>query len=154
VDCCSTSNDKSNIHICPYCNNAGKKIKIITLKSLLVPEALTHLQAETSYAFCPTPDCEVVYFNPNGQIFTKTNLKVPVFQKELQRDTPICYCFGWTKQKIQEDLQHKQNTRAIEEITVHINANRCGCEVNNPQGSCCLGNVQTYVKSIESLRIL
>ncbi|WP_019011639.1 hypothetical protein [Deinococcus aquatilis] len=32
-----------------------------------------------------------------------------------------------------------------EVIRGHIRANRCGCEVNNPQGSCCLGNVTRLI---------
>lgn len=28
----------------------------------------------------------------------------------------------------------------------HFQAGRCGCEVNNPQGACRLGNVNTVVR--------
>jgi hypothetical protein len=33
-------------------------------------------------------------------------------------------------------------------VTEHIRAGRCGCNVNNPQGSCCLGNIQAVVKEL------
>lgn len=32
---------------------------------------------------------------------------------------------------------------------MHIKADRCGCEVNNPQGSCCLGNVSAFIKQVK-----
>lgn len=36
----------------------------------------------------------------------------------------------------------------VELIRENIRENRCGCEVNNPQGSCCLGNVITYIRKM------
>ncbi|MGE7922400.1 hypothetical protein ACQKND_04340 [Viridibacillus arvi] len=42
----------------------------------------------------------------------------------------------------------KSLLKPIEQIRENIHKNRCGCEVNNPQGSCCFGNVTKYIKSI------
>jgi hypothetical protein len=33
-------------------------------------------------------------------------------------------------------------------IRQNIKENRCGCEVNNPQGSCCLGNITEYINEL------
>jgi hypothetical protein len=55
---------------------------------------------------------------------------------------PVCYCFGWRRGQ----LQDPSNCHATDEITAHIQAQRCGCEVNNPQGCCCLTNVRSAME--------
>nr|WP_272942629.1 hypothetical protein [Alicyclobacillus hesperidum] len=42
------------------------------------------------------------------------------------------------------------NQNPVQYVTEQVQADRCGCEVNNPQGSCCLGNVTTFVRSIDA----
>lgn len=81
----------------------------------------------------------------------KNDLKVPVFQKDLKEDVPACYCFNWTRARIREEIKQTGKSEAVLEISMHIKANRCGCEVNNPQGSCCLGNVSSFIKQVEKL---
>jgi len=133
---------------CPHDQTKGKPVKLITLKSLLLPTALELLEPEQAYSFCPTLNCPVVYFSENGQTFTKADLKVPVFQKNSSEDVPVCYCFDWSIQRIRDEIKQHESSSAIASITAHIKAGRCGCEVNNPQGSCCLSNVRQVVQQI------
>lgn len=125
---------------CPGCGAPGKVVKVITLKALLTPAALATLAPSEEHRFCQDRDCDVVYFNRARQ-YHRAELKVPVFQKDRQATTPVCYCFGYTR----ADLAHAQIVRRADvlsqSIQAHIRAGRCGCDVNNPQGSCCLGNV-------------
>lgn len=130
---------------CPYDQSQGKPVKLITLKSLLTPPALEQLDSQATYRFCSSIDCPIVYFSAEGDTFTTDDLKVSVFQKNPGQEVPVCYCFGWTRQRIQHDLEQTGQTSAIAVITAHIKAGRCGCEVNNPQGSCCLKNVRDYL---------
>ncbi len=135
--------------VCPQSGQKGKPVQLITLKSLLIPHALEQLSVGNHFAFCPDPVCPIVYFSEEGQSFDVTDLKAPVFQKETHESVPVCYCFGWSRQRIQEELQGSQTgERILNEITAHIRAKRCGCEVNNPQGSCCLGNVRQVISKI------
>lgn len=130
---------------CPQDQSQGKPVNLITLKSLLIPQALERLNAQASYRFCRSADCPIVYFSTAGDTFTTDDLKVPVFQKNPGQGVPVCYCFGWTRQRIQQNLEQQEQTSAIAAITAHIQTGRCGCEVNNPQGSCCLKNVRDYI---------
>lgn len=61
---------------------------------------------------------------------------------------PACYCFNWTRARIRKEIKQAGKSQAVQEISMHMKANRCGCEVNNPQGSCCLGNVRNYEKAV------
>ena len=149
--CPSSSNKESRSHwqhLCPQNGIKGKPVQLITLKSLLLPVALEQLNPATVYGFCPSPNCSVVYFSEQGQTFTTADLKVSVFQKDVNEDVSVCYCFGWSRQRIREKLNQPGESNAVDMIVTHIKAKRCGCEVNNPQGSCCLENVRSVVKQI------
>ena len=131
---------------CPKNETKGKKVKSITLKSLLKPSALENLNPDTTYYLCEASDCSVVYFNEKGQTFSTEQIKVPVFQKDKRLNVPVCYCFGWSRDRIQQEIIQTGKSSAEANIRGHIQAGRCGCEVNNPQGSCCLGNVRAIVQ--------
>ncbi|GAB4438111.1 MAG: copper chaperone Copz family protein [Cyanobacteria bacterium J069] len=160
-DCPPASNQKNEFlwqHLCPQDGTKGKPVKLITLKSLLVPRALEQLDATLSYEFCANESCPVVYFSEQGKVFMTSDLKVPVFQKEVDEAVLVCYCFGWSRQRIRETLEQsgknsdvmdvvdiivdKGVDTVVDTIKAHIQAKRCGCEVNNPQGACCLGNIR------------
>lgn len=145
----SVSKQKSTSHwqyLCPQDGTRGKPVQEITLKSLLSPRALERLDITSSYGFCQSKDCPVVYFTERGQTFMTSDLKVPVFQKDEDEFVPVCYCFGWTRQRIREELSQSRKNSAVDAIKAHMQAKRCGCEVNNPQGSCCLENVRAVIK--------
>lgn len=144
--CCNNQNsDKTNTtrpRICPQDGSKGKPVQLITLKSLLKPSVLEQLEPQQSYSFCNSSDCAVVYFSENGSIFTIDDIKVPVFQKNSEEEILVCYCFNWTGRRIRETVDSTGKSIAITSISAHIKAGRCGCKVNNPQGSCCLANVK------------
>jgi Zinc binding domain len=145
--CCTPSTDKTIIPaICPACHNKGKGVQLITLKAMLKSSALETIHSEASYTFCSNPSCKVVYYS-DLQSFDTSALKVPVFQKNDALDVPVCYCFGWTRERILSAIQEQQNP--TDHIREQVQAKRCGCEVNNPQGSCCLGNVTAFIRSLE-----
>lgn len=147
-DCCQVPAQKvqANSLICPVCQQKGKSVPIITLKAMLTPSVLSTLDPSASYSFCPNPACEVVYFS-HEQVFHKDAIKVPVYQKDDSSEVPVCYCFGWTRERLVKAVRDKENPAQY--ISEQVKANRCGCEVNNPQGSCCLGNVTAFVRGLE-----
>ena len=132
--------------ICPHDGSEGKPVKLITLKSLLKAAALEQLDPLQFYSFCASSDCSVVYFFEASQSFTIADLKVPVFQKDTAEKVPVCYCFGWNRRRIREEIEQERISSVVASITTHVKAKRCGCEVNNPQGSCCLANVRLVVE--------
>lgn len=152
--CCTPAvaakeNGSAQTHHCPICGQKGKKADSITLKAMLKVSLLA--LRDTPYLFCRTADCEVVYFSTDGtQTFTKAQICVPVYQKEPDDETvPICYCFRHNPATIRAELLATGQSTVIEEINGGINAGQCACELRNPQGSCCLGNVSRVVKQIE-----
>jgi hypothetical protein len=37
----------------------------------------------------------------------------------------------------------------VDDINTGISAEQCACDLRNPQGSCCLGNVRGLIKRLE-----
>jgi hypothetical protein len=149
-DCCAIPEAAAELELrrpglCPECGSRGKRVDLITPKSLLLPSALERLVPKDTYYFCAQPPCETVYFS-EGSRFGVDELKVPVFQKDRGQHVPVCYCFDWTRQRIGDEIARTGESSAASSITEHVQAGRCACEVNNPQGTCCLGNVTMIAK--------
>ena len=128
---------------CPSSGTPGRPVKLITVKALLSADALGRINAFANYYFCDLANCETVYFSEDSS-FSTQELNVRVYQKNPAADVFVCYCFGHTK----ADLENDPKLEAV--IRDHTRANRCACEVRNPQGACCLGNVRAILTSQES----
>ena len=135
---------------CPSCGALGKTVQRITLGALLKPEARSHIPIHDEFCFCLTPSCDIVYFRPDEVLFRKDDLAVPVGLKEPDNpNAPVCYCFGWTPEKICAEVKTTGMNTVIDQIKAQVRAGNCYCEVTNPQGSCCLGNVSRAIHEIE-----
>lgn len=156
-DCCSDepagvaqSNSDSRKPLCPNCSAPGRPVPAITLKHMVQPEFLEVVNKE-GFLFCRTPDCGVVYFHPDGETLEKADLRVRVGVKETEDPVPVCYCFGFTERMLLEEIQATGGTTIPQRIAAEMKAERCACEVRNPQGSCCLGNVKAAAKRAQQL---
>jgi len=96
---------------------------------------------------CESKTCPTVYFSSqNGTAFKKDELRVKVWQKEDDAEVPVCYCFNNSIRSIQEELRRTGATNVLARISAEVKDGNCRCEVTNPQGTCCLGNVTKAVK--------
>jgi hypothetical protein len=102
---------------------------------------------QDSYFFCRTRGCPVVYFNQDGRItFLTADLRERVYQKEPDStDVPICYCFRHTVGEL-VNAPREERESILASIDAGIKAEECACDLRNPQGSCCLGNVTARIK--------
>lgn len=146
-DCCRLTTDQGER--CPECGHTGRKLGRITLLALLRPEALERRLA-TEHRFCPTASCDVVYFG-QGEVFRRDDILVPVFQKEREGERTVCYCFAVREDEIRREVEASGRSASANRIKTLVQAERCACEVRNPQGSCCLGNVVTVAKAAEAV---
>lgn len=131
---------------CPVCGRKGKAVDRITVEHLLKEDRVPEI-GKASYLFCETPACGVVYFSTQpGPVFHKADLRVRVGLKETEAPIPVCYCFGYTERMIFEEIERMGTTTIPDRIRDEIRAGNCRCEVENPRGSCCLGDVGRAVK--------
>ena len=148
-DCCSVNakSDKSPaVMACPVSGSRSKQVDLLTVRSLV--RQLPLGMPNTEYYFCEAVDCDVVYFafDEQAPIFRRADLSVRVGTKETADPIPVCYCFGFTRKDIHDEITETGHSTAAERITAEVKAGNCACEVKNPSGKCCLGSVVQVVK--------
>lgn len=147
-DCCAVApaqTHSTNQTTCPVCGTKGKSVDTQTVKAML-DVSLRDL-ASPAYRFCRTESCQVVYFGERGEVYTEDDLRERVHQKHPDAaDVFVCYCFRHTPGSIQRELLLSGASTVVAQVNAGIQAGQCACEIRNPQGSCCLGNVTAAVK--------
>jgi len=74
---------------------------------------------------------------------------VTVGLKEGAVPETVCYCFDWTKEKIQAELDATGETTALQDIKAKMENPGCSCEILNPSGGCFLGDVGKVIKALK-----
>ena len=139
---------------CPISNTSSRKVQRRTLEHLLKSEKVGLIQS-VQYYYCTDPSCGVVYFsNENVPYFTVDDIKVKVFAKDKGDDVNVCYCFDWTRGRIKGQIAQTGKSTASLEIAKEVKAGNCTCDIKNPKGECCLGDVNLVVKQSMSNRIV
>lgn len=149
TSCCGGHGLESSAPRCPKSGSIGLSVEHQTVKALLREQALARFEP-TDYRFCADPRCDVVYFGDNGSHFGTADLRVPVWQKLPPGSRIVCYCFGESEASIRAEIERTGRSLAVERIRAHITAGRCACDVRNPRGACCLGDVIAAMKRVES----
>jgi hypothetical protein len=152
-DCCGVpASERDAASVCPLSGGKGKPVDRQTVKALLAEHALRRVST-SEHRFCPDPDCDVVYFDGRGNQYTKADVRVPVWQKEPSGARMVCYCFDENEADIRSEIEQFGQSDAVGRVRRHIEAGRCACEIRNPRGACCLGDVTAAVKrAVQSLQ--
>ena len=148
-DCCSVNPETRiapAVMACPVNGARSKQVDALTVKSLVrqLPLGMPNSQ----YYFCEARDCDVVYFPFDAQspVFRREDLLVRVGAKEATDPIRVCYCFGFTRKDIQDEIANTGHSTVADRITAEVKVANCACEVKNPSGKCCLGNVTKVVQ--------
>ncbi len=90
----------------------------------------------------------MVYFpyGAGAALFQKPDLTVRVGLKETEDPVSICYCFGITRKEVWGEIQETGVSTVVNRIKTEVRVGNCSCEVKNPSGKCCLGNITRTVK--------
>ena len=62
---------------------------------------------------------------------------------------PLCYCFGFDESHLREEISKTGSTTVPERISRLIREGLCSCDVRNPSGKCCLGDVNRAVTRLK-----
>lgn len=147
-DCCSVSEtSQKDTVLCPRCGEKGKPVSLATVGAMAKTELEAAKLSAREYKLCRNRDCPVVYYFGETQL-VKSDLRVPVNFKERNYQGPICYCFTHTVTSIRAEIRTKGYSTAQGMITQEVKAGRCACEVKNPAGTCCLGDIARAVQGI------
>ncbi len=112
----------------PTCPMTGQPVRPIgrkTVESLIKPEVRAALTSQP-YHFCDAADCDTVYVSTLGDhLISKDMLGVRVGIKEADDPIPLCYCFGYDRAEIRDDIRRKGNTEIQRIIAQRVKAGEC-----------------------------
>lgn len=149
-DCCSLKSRSAipERMACPENGAPSKRVDNLTLKRLV--RKLPLGMPEAQYYFCDAPNCDVVYFAAEAEapIFRCEDLLVRVGPKEVTDPIPVCYCFGFSRKDIVNEIAETESSTVANRITTEVKSGHCACEVKNPSGNCCLSDVRRTAKEI------
>lgn len=144
MSCCDTSTTAATVGgDCSSCGAKGVRVDVITAKALMTGPALRRGIPQAP-RFCASATCSVVYFDDTSERrVEESELTVPVYAKHPQRpDMPVCYCFGYSVADV-------KSGRISQAVRAEVEAGHCACEVKNPRGVCCLGDIIRIEREIE-----
>ena len=130
---------ESNIDYCPRCGTAGQPVGIETVEFRLSKGTTKKVSDPAN--FCPSPRCDVVYFDAFERVILKSDLDKPVYPKDP--DAPICACFGLTRRDIEQDVGEGVVTR-VKSILEKAKSPQARCTLKAANGQCCVPYVQKY----------
>jgi hypothetical protein len=131
--------EQSDSAYCPRCGSLGIAVGEATLAAQLAPES----QGAISKAafFCLFPTCEVGYFDSFERVVPASDLLRPAYPKDSE--APICACFGFTRDDVEDDL-NEDGVRRVRELLAKARTSEAQCLVKAASGQCCVSEVQRY----------
>lgn len=141
------ANEISTSH-CRKCLGQSRPVSRKTVLLMLKPEFLERAMTGT-YRFCTTAECPIVNFEEHTRnSFSLDDLRVTVGVKATQAPILLCYCFGFDESHIRNEVSRTGSTPIPERISRLIREGLCACELRNPAGVCCLGEVNRAAKQL------
>jgi len=149
-NCCNPIQKQGNHRAsCPRCGVVGRTVGDETIRAILRPGLAASLLA-VERRFCRTPTCDVIYYGPDGQVADKDASRVRIGVKETENPVPLCYCFNFNMEDVRREIAETGNCSIPGKITAEVKAGHCACEVKNPSGACCLGDVNKAVSDAKT----
>jgi hypothetical protein len=150
-ECCEASVRAPRQANCPITGTPSSRVRLQTVKAILRDTSLRRLLPATYY-FCPEPNCDVVYFSQQGELYSKDDVRTTVWQKAPVGDRTLCYCFGENEQTVASEIEATGTSLALERVAEHVRSGRCACDIRNPRGVCCLGDLKTTIARLRAHR--
>jgi len=91
--------------------------------------------------FCPSPRCDVIYFDSFERKVLATDIQRPVYPKDPA--APICACFGLTREDVERDVQEGGKSR-VKATIEKAKSSAARCRQMAANGKPCIAYVQRY----------
>lgn len=139
--CCDLVETGTEARKCPRSSSPGQPVDWRTVAALVaVP-----VPPVQHFWLCRDPECEVVYFGDRGEVIEQADLRVvPGFK--TGSDGLVCYCFLHRRAEIEVEAEATGSSTILDQVKARTRAGECACEVRNPSGRCCLGDLQRHVR--------
>lgn len=150
MDCCCSSakmTKETAQNACGVCGGIGRVVARQTVVHHVKSEKLSRVQSK-EYKFCSSPNCLVVYYSVSGEVFRVDDVRELVTIKASGDARPLCYCFGFTEGDVRQEIDQKGESSVPKQVSQFIKEKLCICEIRNPAGACCLGEINKTVKRL------
>jgi hypothetical protein len=134
-------------NVCGHCGEIGRAVARQTVVHHVKSEKLFGI-SEDEYNFCASPACPIVYYASSGQTFTVGDMRELVTSKTSGDARPLCYCFGFTEGFARQEIARTGETSVARQVSQFIKEKLCVCEIRNPAGACCLGEINKTIKRL------
>lgn len=124
---------------CPRCGALGENVGGETLDSLLSEPLRVRFAGRAS--FCPSWRCEVLYFDSLEHQVLVSEVPTPLYPKDSA--APICPCFGFTCEEIEQDVREGGVTRTRAHVE-RVKQTETPCALRAANGRSCIAYVQRY----------
>jgi hypothetical protein len=124
---------------CPRCGSKGEQVAREIVQFYL-PKGKLPILADPAN-FCPSPQCDVAYFDAFERIIVTGDLAKPVYPKNP--NAPLCACFGLTRHDIEQDVAEGVVTR-VKAILEKAKSPEARCSQIAANGQPCIAYVQKY----------
>jgi hypothetical protein len=124
---------------CPRCGAQGQPVTDDTLRMHMTAADRKNLAPSAN--FCPSPQCEVAYFDCFDRVVLATALAHPIYPKAA--DAPLCACFGLTAEDIEQDVREGVVTRTKAALA-KASSSAARCTELAANGRPCVAWVQKY----------
>jgi len=152
MDCCCSGIQMSKEtpqNACNQCGETGRAVSRQTVVHHVKSEKLSSVGDE-EYKFCSSPKCSIVYYAESGQAFGIDDLRESVTSKTTGDARPLCYCFGFTEGFARREIAQTGESSVSKQVSRYIKEELCSCEIRNPSGVCCLGEINKTLKRLAS----
>lgn len=150
MDCCSSGVQiitETPQGVCKDCGEVGRLVTRQTVAHHVKSEKLSEVKSG-EYRFCSSENCPTVYYAATGEIFTVDDVRELITSKAKGDARPLCYCFGFTEGFARQEIAETGTSSVPEQVSQFIKERLCCCEVRNPSGVCCLGEINKAVKRL------
>ncbi len=150
MDCCCSGTKMTKEmpqNVCGQCGEVGRIVARQTVVHHVKSKKLAEIKSD-EYKFCPSEKCPTVYYSVSGEVFIVDDVRELVTSKSSGDNRPLCYCFGFTEGFVREEVERTGASSVPAQVTLFIKEKLCVCEIRNPAGACCLGEINRTVKSL------
>jgi hypothetical protein len=141
---CDSKTDHAETHSCPVSGFPGEPVEWLTVAAL----ASGPVPSRQEFWLCRDPACETVYFGSAGALLERAELTVQPGFKAGSTGL-LCYCFQHRRDEITCELEASGRTRILDVLRAKMRVGQCACQVRNPSGKCCLGDIQRIIRDFK-----
>ena len=119
------------------CGGIGVAVTLGTLRAQLGQETAQGF-SESAY-YCPSPSCDVAYFDSWGFTVPRRALRQLIYPKSATG--PVCACFGVSADAVRKEAVAGRREQ-IREWLARAESAEASCETRSPCGKSCVAEIR------------